>query len=142
LDREGNGFRACALVDKGAGGGCCWSVGNCLLAALGSKVAACTNVALCVLTSGGSEEGGSEPNPGFNGVRNGDLNGLWSVFAASFSRRRFACGVDIFAGRVALAYFQWWYDSVCVEQRSEVCCRALGCHPVSYLPERRSRAIT
>ena len=47
--------------------------------------------------SGGSEDGGSSPMPGFNGVRKGDLNGLWSVLVASFSRRRFACGVDIFA---------------------------------------------
>lgn len=48
-----------------------------------------------VLISGGSEEGGSEPMLGLSGVRNGDLNGLLSVFAASFSRRRLACGVDI-----------------------------------------------
>jgi hypothetical protein len=27
---------------------------------------------------------------GFNGVRKGDLKGLWSVFEASFSLRRFA----------------------------------------------------
>jgi hypothetical protein len=40
---------------------------------------------------------------GFNGVRKGDLNGFWSVFVASFSRRRFACGVDIFAAVVALS---------------------------------------
>jgi hypothetical protein len=40
--------------------------------------------------------------PGRNGVRNGDLNGLLSVFVASFSRRRFACGVDIFAHTAAL----------------------------------------
>lgn len=45
--------------------------------------------------SGGSEDGGSSPMLGFNGVRKGDLNGLCSVFAASFSRRRFACGVDM-----------------------------------------------
>lgn len=48
-----------------------------------------------VPSSGGSEDGGSEPMLGFRGVRNGDLNGLLSVFAASFSRRRLACGVDI-----------------------------------------------
>lgn len=47
--------------------------------------------------SGGSEDGGSSPMLGFNGVRKGDLNGFCSVFAASFSRRRFACGVDISA---------------------------------------------
>lgn len=46
---------------------------------------------------GGSEDGGSSPMLGFNGVRKGDLNGLCSVFAASFSRRRFACGVDMSA---------------------------------------------
>jgi len=55
-----------------------------------------------VWISGGSEDGGSSPMLGFNGVRNGDLNGFWSVFVASFSRRRFACGVDIFAGVWAL----------------------------------------
>lgn len=49
-----------------------------------------------VLNSGGSEDGGSDPILGLRGVRNGDLNGLFSVFAASFSRRRLACGVDIF----------------------------------------------
>lgn len=32
---------------------------------------------------------------GFNGVRKGDLNGLRSVFEASFNRRRLACGDDI-----------------------------------------------
>jgi hypothetical protein len=51
--------------------------------------------------SGGSEDGGSEPKPGFNGVRNGDLKGLESVFALSFSRRRFACGVDMFGCAVS-----------------------------------------
>jgi len=40
---------------------------------------------------------------GFSGVRKGDLNGLCSVLAASFSRRRFACGVDIFAVVIALS---------------------------------------
>jgi len=53
--------------------------------------------------SGGSEDGGSEPMLGFSGVRKGDLNGLCSVLAASFSRRRFACGVDIFAVVIALS---------------------------------------
>lgn len=47
--------------------------------------------------SGGSEDGRSSPMLGFNGVRKGDLKGFWRVFAASFNRRRFACGVDIFS---------------------------------------------
>ena len=55
-----------------------------------------------VCTSGGSEDGGSSPMLGFNGVRKGDLKGFLSVLAASFSRRRFACGVDIFAAGGAL----------------------------------------
>lgn len=52
--------------------------------------------------SGGSDDGGSELGAGFDGVLNGDLNGLWSVFVASFSRRRLACGVDILTFAVAL----------------------------------------
>lgn len=52
--------------------------------------------------SGGSEDGGSEPILGLKGVRKGDLNGFWSVFVASFNRRRLACGVDIFAVSVTL----------------------------------------
>lgn len=55
-----------------------------------------------VLTSGGSEEGGSEPILGLSGVRNGDLNGFLSVLEASFSLRRLACGVDILACAAAL----------------------------------------
>ena len=55
-----------------------------------------------VLTSGGSEEGGSEPMLGRSGVRKGDLNGFLSVFVASFSRRRLACGVDILTCAAAL----------------------------------------
>jgi hypothetical protein len=107
LDREGIGLGTCALVGRGVVGDCLRMVAACSLAALGCKEAACTDAVSYVLRSGGSDEGGSEPNPGFNDVRNGDLNGLWSVFIASFSRRRFACGVDIFAGTVALAHFQW-----------------------------------
>jgi hypothetical protein len=65
-----------------------------------------------VCTSGGSEDGGSSPMLGFNGVRNGDLNGFWSVFVASFSRRRFACGVGIFAAVWAFGideqFLRWW----------------------------------
>jgi hypothetical protein len=55
-----------------------------------------------VLISGGSDEGGSEPMLGLSGVRKGDLNGFLSVFVASFSLRRLACGVDILACAVAL----------------------------------------
>ena len=46
---------------------------------------------------GRSDKGESELGEGFNGVRNGDLNGLCSVLAASFSRCRLAWGVDIVA---------------------------------------------
>lgn len=55
-----------------------------------------------MLTSGGSEDGGSEPKPCFSGVRNGDLKGLWSVLVASLRRRRLACGVDIAAFTTAV----------------------------------------
>ena len=63
-----------------------------------SRMVACSNVSLVGPgIPDGSEDGGSSPMLGFNGVRKGDLNGLWSVLVASFNRRRFACGVDIFA---------------------------------------------
>lgn len=55
-----------------------------------------------MLTSGGSEDGGSEPMLGLSGVRKGDLNGFFKVFAASFSLRRLACGVDMLDGAAAL----------------------------------------
>jgi hypothetical protein len=55
-----------------------------------------------VLTSGGSEDGGSEPMLGLSGVRKGDLNGFFSVFVASFSLRRLACGVDMLVCAAAL----------------------------------------
>ncbi len=55
-----------------------------------------------VLTSGGSDEGGSEPMFGLSGVRKGDLNGFLKVLEASFSLRRLACGVDILACTAAL----------------------------------------
>lgn len=55
-----------------------------------------------VLTSGGSEDGGSEPMFGLSGVRKGDLNGFFKVFVASFSLRRLACGVDILGCAAAL----------------------------------------
>lgn len=56
-----------------------------------------------VLTSGGSEDGGSEPMLGLSGVRKGDLNGFFNVFVASFSLRRLACGVDILARTAAFS---------------------------------------
>ena len=71
-----------------------------------------------VFISDGSDDGGSEPGLGFNGVRNGDLNGLWSVFAASFSLRRLACGVDILAAIQALGndrFCKMWNSSDVVE---------------------------
>lgn len=71
--------------------------GDSLLLRLATEGAKCAGVFTSVLGSAGSEEGGSEPIPGLNGVRKGDLNGLCSVLAASFSRRRLACGVDISA---------------------------------------------
>jgi hypothetical protein len=55
-----------------------------------------------VLTSGGSEDGGSEPMFGLSGVRKGDLNGFFNVFVASFSLRRLTCGVDILGCAAAL----------------------------------------
>ena len=39
---------------------------------------------------------------GRSGVRKGDLNGFLSVFVASFSLRRLACGVDIVTHAAAL----------------------------------------
>lgn len=48
-----------------------------------------------LMASGGSGDGGSESMLGRSGVRKGDLNGFLSVFVASFSLRRLACGVDI-----------------------------------------------
>jgi hypothetical protein len=60
---------------------------------------------------------------GFNGVRNGDLNGFWSVFVASFSRRRFACGVDIFAVVCAFGtkvVSSMWWDGECLETRDDI----------------------
>lgn len=103
LEREGSGLDTRGLEGPGVAGVCFASAAVYSLPALDGREVACNIVSSCVLSSGGSEDGGSEPMPGFNGVRNGDLNGLWSVFAASFSRRRFACGVDIFAGTGALA---------------------------------------
>ena len=100
LEREGSGFDTRGLEGPGVASVC--FAGVAVLLALDSRGVACAGIPSFVLNSGGSEDGGSEPMPGFNGVRNGDLKGLWSVFAASFSRRRFACGVDMFAGTGAL----------------------------------------
>jgi hypothetical protein len=75
-------------------------LGNC-----GFGIAAGADVVFGVATSTGSDEGGSLEFWGvsrFNGVRKGDLKGLWSVFDASFSRRRFACGVSMFSANCAL----------------------------------------
>jgi hypothetical protein len=92
LGREGSGFEGRGL--EGAG------VAGCLVDAafvVGYTSGASFDVTPGVPISGGSEDGGSEPKPGLKGVRKGDLNGFCSVFVASFNRRRFACGVDIFA---------------------------------------------
>jgi hypothetical protein len=104
LGREGSGLEARGKSRAVAG-----DAGNGLGATTDASLFAGTRggttrevVAIDVPISGGSEEGGSEPMPGFRGVRNGDLNGLWSVFAASFSRRRLACGVDILGCAEAL----------------------------------------
>jgi hypothetical protein len=75
-----------------------------------------------LLTSGRSEEGGSEPILGRSGVRKGDLNGFLSVFVASFSLRRLACGVDILVCLAALKECGvqklgdevWWGEVVCL----------------------------
>jgi hypothetical protein len=84
--------------------GCCspWSAGCVEFAALVVMLLMFEAAGTGVCISGGSEDGGSSPMLGFSGVRKGDLNGFLSVFVASFSRRRFACGVDIFAGAGAL----------------------------------------
>jgi hypothetical protein len=74
-----------------------------------------------VLTSGGSEYGGSEPMFGLTGVRKGDLKGFFSVFVASFSLRRFACGVDILRCAAASGVIcsqarreeAWWGERIC-----------------------------
>jgi hypothetical protein len=74
-------------------------------AGVAGVAADCVILASCNCVSGGSDEGGSlEGEACFNGVRNGDLNGLFRVLLASFIRRRFACGVYIFAGTVTLAF--------------------------------------
>ena len=112
IGRETRGLEARGVTLDVAGvlGGCIEAAqvaACCAPSSAGAVLLAGTVVALGVLsagvwTSGGSEDGESSLMLGFNGVRNGDLNGFWSVFVASFSRRRFACGVDIFAGVWAL----------------------------------------
>jgi hypothetical protein len=55
-----------------------------------------TGISSLIDRFGASEDGVSlDDARGFNGVRKGDLKGLWSVFLASFNRRRLACGVDM-----------------------------------------------
>ena len=86
LGREMRGFemRGFPLEDAGVDGGCkeatevvacCASLtaGAALLAAV-IVVSGVFSAGLCI--SGGSEDGGSSPILGFNGVRNGDLNGF------------------------------------------------------------------
>jgi hypothetical protein len=101
LGREGSGFGARSLEGTGVAG-CVVDVVECLVSVVEWKGAPCIDCETGVPASGGSEEGGSVPMPGLTGVRNGDLNGFWSVLVASFSRRRLTFGVDMFAGRVAL----------------------------------------
>lgn len=94
---EFKGLEACvAMVEQESvdGSSLAGWVGTVAIAGLASMV--CKGDA-DTFGSEGSDEGGSEPMSGFTGVRKGDLNGLWSVLAASFSRRRLACGVGIFA---------------------------------------------
>lgn len=100
----------------GVRGGCLASsdeLGGCSTLVIAATFATDTGNVLCMLISGGSEDGGSETVLGFNGVRKGDLNGLWRVFAASFSRRRLACGVDIFVGTLIVGIFK-------VQMRSDI----------------------
>lgn len=79
----------------GGAGGLVWVAGAVLRVVYSAEYAQ-------MLTSGGSEDGGSEPMFGLSGVRKGDLNGFFKVLAASFSLRRLACGVDILDGAAAL----------------------------------------
>lgn len=114
--REGRSLGACDWEGAGVAGVSCEPAGGargCVVAVGLCGWPGCHDVVTGVLISGGSEDGGSEPMPGFNGVRNGDLNGLCSVLAASFSRRRLACGVDIFACRGSLGGFV----SICVMRK-------------------------
>jgi hypothetical protein len=78
-----------------------------------SFAAAFMCVVIGVWISGGSDEGGSEPKPGFNGVRNGDWKGLESVFALSFSRRRFACGVDMLGRALSFVLYRKLATRLC-----------------------------
>jgi hypothetical protein len=111
--RDASGFEARDLEGPGVAGVCSEgalvAAGCSPLWADGVRVVAKVEAAITrkaagagVCTSGGSEDGGSSPMVGFNGVRKGDLKGFLSVFVASFNRRRFACGVDIFAAVGAL----------------------------------------
>ena len=103
LGREGRGFEARGSEGAGAEG-CLGGAKEPSPFVVACGEGASIGIAVYVPISGGSEDGGSEPKPGLNGVRNGDLNGFCSVLVASFSRRRFACGVDMFAYTVALIH--------------------------------------
>jgi hypothetical protein len=111
--RDTSGFELRVLEGAGVAGGCL--EGATVAGCCSPSLASCTGkVALPVIvvefeaagagvcSSGGSEDGGSSPMLAFSGVRKGDLNGFLSVFVASFSRRRFAVGVDICAAVGAL----------------------------------------
>jgi hypothetical protein len=78
LGREGSGFEARGKRRAGAdvaGEGLERTTDASLFAGTrGGTI--CEDVAIGVPISGGSEDGGSEPMPGFKGVRKGDLNGL------------------------------------------------------------------
>jgi hypothetical protein len=114
LGRDASGFEARGLEGPGVAGVCSEAAvaAGCCSPLLAGCVGVVANVEVAnelkaagtgVYTSGGSEDGGSSPMLGFSGVRKGDLNGFLSVLIASFSRRRFACGVDIFAAGGALS---------------------------------------
>lgn len=82
--------------------GVCWTTADvevgCSSLVIAMRFDLCTGTDASFCIPEGSKDGVPETVLGFNGVRKGDLNGFWSVFAASFSRRRLACGVDIFVG--------------------------------------------
>lgn len=69
----------------------------------GVESEATVGVSMAVDRVGASEGALLDGACGFNGVRKGDLKGLWSVFEASFSRRRLACGVDMISNTLPLA---------------------------------------
>ena len=95
LGRVGSGFEAGGRVGAGVVRDGAAEAAESLFVLFDCITATDFGVSAGAWISGGSEDGGSEPKLGLKGVRNGDLNGLLRVFAASFSRRRFTCGVDI-----------------------------------------------